>query len=256
MSPKITVTRVILFIAGLSLGITISYVINNIQVSTLQEQLNSLSMLKLDIWESIRNAISLIALVISVFSYLVSRSQAKLAKESLSLNTFIKALEIWGSNEVREARKHIQDHFIDYTRDGDLEGEEISMSVKKGYQVKSVNRKVKELKNEDRKKFERVAVEADRISFMLFEIKELPKEFEKAYIEWIRDTFWTIWNRVAPHVDRERKRRRFVPYFEKLAYLSYLVDLKYKPDSEIIVLKQEAMEEAYRKFGVLWGQKT
>jgi hypothetical protein len=108
------------------------------------------------------------------------------------------------------------------------------------------------LSNEEQKHFEKVAVEADRVGFMLFEIKNLPKEFKKAFLEWLYDSFCTTWNKVAPHVNRERKNRNFVPYFEKLAYLGYNVSLKEKRNTKIIILDPEMMEKAFQKYKEWW----
>lgn len=40
---------------------------------------------------------------------------------------------------------------------------------------------------------------------MLFEMKKLPREFKKAYLEWLADVFCDIWNRVAPHIYKSGK---------------------------------------------------
>jgi hypothetical protein len=193
-----------------------------------------------------------ISIFISILALIVSGLMYRISKQNLALNAFIKAIEVWGSNEVREARRYIRKRFTDYTIEGDPDGEKVELQIKNGEQIELASQKVRVLSNEEQKHFEKVAVEADRVGFMLFEIKNLPKEFKKAFLEWLYDSFCTTWNKVAPHVNRERKSRNFVPYFEKLAYLGYNVSLKEKRNTKIIILDPEMMEKAFQKYKEWW----
>lgn len=196
-------------------------------------------------------ATDVIAIAISFISFVVSLFAYHITRENLSLNAFMNALEIWGSNEARESRRYIRENFPDYTKEEDLDGEIVELQIKNGEQSKSVSRKVKELTVEDRKHFEKLAVGTDRIGFMLFEMKNLPKDFKKAYLQWLHDSFCAVWNRVAPHVNKEREERNFAPYFEKLAYLAYYIASKQRK-SNIILLDPKKMEEASQKYKELW----
>ncbi|MEM3697729.1 MAG: hypothetical protein QXQ94_09570 [Candidatus Bathyarchaeia archaeon] len=165
----------------------------------------------------------------------------------------MKAIEIWGSNEVREARRYIRECFPDYSKGEDLTGEKMELKIQNGEQIKRGYLKVRELSSEERDYFEKIAVTADRVGFMLFELKNLPKRFKRAYLDWLYDTFYSIWNKIAPHVNREREARRFVPYFEKLAYLGYYVSLRENRNNKIVLLDPKKMEEALQEYKNLWN---
>jgi len=195
-----------------------------------------------------------IGIIISSISFIVSLFAYHTARESLSLNAFMNALEVWGSNEARKARRYIHENFPNYTSGQDDTGVNVKLRVKIGKYDKPITHeiKVRELSDKDREYFEKIAVLTDRVGFMLFEMKKLPKEFKKAYLEWLHDVFCTIWNRVAPHINRERKKRNFVPYFEKLAYLTYHIGLRQKTTDKIILLDLKKMEEALQEYKKLW----
>ncbi|MEM2385606.1 MAG: hypothetical protein QXO67_01365 [Candidatus Bathyarchaeia archaeon] len=198
--------------------------------------------------------INVIAIVISFVSLIISLFAYFITKENLSLNAFMNALEVWGSDEAREARRYVHKNFPDYTVEGDKDGIEVKLQVKNGEYSGLATIKVRVLNDEDRKYFEKVAVLTDRVGFMLFEMKRLPKEFKKAYLGWLHETFCSVWNKVAPHVDMERKNRRanFTPYFEKIAYLSHIIALRQKRGSKIILLDSKKMEDVFQEYKKLW----
>ena len=164
------------------------------------------------------------------------------------------ALEVWGSNEARETRRYIRKNFPNYVYDEDAAGADVKFQVKIGRDSKLETRKakVRELGTKDKEYFEKIAVLTDRVGFMLFEMKKLPREFKKAYLEWLADVFCDIWNRVAPHINKERKKRNFTPYFEKLAYLTFHISSRRKRNGKIILLDVEKMEEAFQEYKKLW----
>lgn len=192
--------------------------------------------------------VSISATILSIFALALSYQQTKSAKETLQLDAFVKYVEWWGTTEQREARKYVFSNFTDYSTSEDVDGQPIFLEINN--EIKSV--KVRELKNKEKENFEKVATGADRVGFVFLEL-ELPTKFKKAYLEWLEDRLFHAWNKLAPHVRREREERKelFVPNFEKLAYLAYLNHSKENKVDRIVCLDHntlEAMKKQYSKW--------
>lgn len=136
----------------------------------------------------------------------------------------------------------------DYRSD---EGEEITLWMRCGDLVENKPIKVKKLEQDDRIAFEETAVKADRIGFMFDALKHSKKLKEK-YFNWLCIMFCNTWNKLAPHIALERKKRFknvngdlpppvcFAPYFEKLVYDIYDSYRKWaKEDAKILCLNPQ-----------------
>lgn len=201
-----------------------------------------------------------------------------LNRRQINMLTFEKALDLFASETVRIARGKVHEHFPDYT-DADYPSEKwrIILSFEKiepyrftikeglkGYQEKEeiirilYNNIYDEKILEYKKEFEDVAVAADRVGFMFFELK-ISDELKRNYLKWLCVTYCGLWNKIAPHIEQVRvKRIKYVPYFEKLVYASYYYyneaienynknSKEAKKEAKLIVLNKKLLEDELNK---------
>ena len=180
-----------------------------------------------------------------------------------------RALDEFADKKTRKDRRYVFDNFPDYTREDDsydnwkskaTEVQLREISINNGEITTPEDKQVKILdKNrEDENEYiisGEISVKVDRIGFM-FENVDISDSFKIAYIEWLCVTFCELWNRLAPHILQRREDRagvQFVPYFEKMAYLSYFLYKRQRQDARIIVLNSEILFEKFREFRELWS---
>lgn len=204
------------------------------------------------------DVISSIALGMSMIALYITLRQLNLNREALSLSTFIRSLDELGTEKSRSERNYIRSNFPDFAAPeikskkvyplDSKEGKEVRFWIRVGESLESEagrNLSISELKGTDRKKFEMVAVSLDRVGFMLSELKST-KKLRTKYIDWMANSICDMWNRTAPYIQLERRKRggKFTPYFEQMANDAYaLYDEQMKSEwnanARLVVLKKD-----------------
>jgi len=192
------------------------------------------------------NLISVFAFIFSVIAVWVSYASFKSASESLSLNAFMRAIEMYGELSIRKKRKHIFDNVPDSLLAQAQEYPENIPDIPNKLKLFIIDGKNNPIEKKiwpenldpmEQEYFEEISVRLDRIGFFLLNL-DLSKDFKQKYYSWMCVSIIEMWNRLAPYIMKQRmKRGKYVPYFEELIVKLWPYYKKEVKNSIIFVFK-------------------